>query len=130
MAKESGKIIIPHGLRPEEHEFKTADVFTALGKDVEFLQPMRSKKSKTPDAMIDGIAWGIKSPTGNSKTTVSNTLKRAVRQASHVVFDARRTKIADETIETEIRRNMMLTRSLKKVILITKTSKIIEVRKQ
>ena len=125
--KRIGQTIIPHGVIPEEHELQSASVFTGLGKDVEFIAPRRTKDSTTPDIMIDGIQWEIKSPTGKSKTTVSNALRRAVKQSPNVIFDARRTTITDIEVEKEIKRNLKLTQSLKRILLITKSSKIIEI---
>lgn len=127
--KKLGSIITPHGLHPEAHELATVDVFTALGKNVAFLAPNRNKNSKTPDVIMDGIRWEMKSPTCNSKTTISNTLKRAVRQSSCIILDTRRTKLPDKSIQYEIERNLPLAKSISKVIMITKTKKIIEINR-
>jgi hypothetical protein len=70
--KKEGKIIIPAGVLPEKHELETADYFASLGKDVVFQLPNRTKGSRTPDVMIDGVLWEMKCPFGNGKQTVKN----------------------------------------------------------
>lgn len=67
-----GKIIIQNGIYPEKHELETANIFTKLGKDVEFIAPSKTRKAKTPDVIIDGMNWEIKSPLGSSKYNIQN----------------------------------------------------------
>lgn len=127
--KKSGDINLPNNLNPEPHEISTANFLAKHGKNIEFLVPNRSRHSKTPDITFDGKRWEVKSPTGNSKTTISNSLKRAVKQSSYIVLDARRTKLADELIISEIQRNIKLTRSIKEVLLITKSRELVVIRR-
>jgi hypothetical protein len=55
-----GKSVIPLGVFPERHELETAAVFFKQGFDVQFIAPSRTKGSKTPDVMIDGVLWEMK----------------------------------------------------------------------
>lgn len=121
-----GKIIIPNGIYPEKHELATANIFTRLGKDVEFLAPSQTKKAKTPDVIIDGVIWEMKSPIGNSKYTIQNQFKRAAHQARNLIFDSRRTKLPSKYIEKEITKQMSLRKSIKKLKLITKSGRVID----
>ena len=51
---------------------------------------------------MQGLLWELKSPIGNSKTTISNNLINAKQQSPNIIFDARRTKLADTKIEKEL----------------------------
>jgi hypothetical protein len=128
--QQTGKIITPPHVYLERHELETASVFADLGKDVEFLKPSRTRGAKTPDIIMDGLLWEMKSPTGNGKKTVEKQLQRAGKQSKHIIFDARRTALTDEYIEKEIRRQLLLSRSLKQVILITKTAQTVAIKRK
>lgn len=81
--RQPGKTVIPYGVLPELHELQTAAVFLAQGFDVEFIVPSRTRGSKTPDVMIDGVLWEIKSPLGHGKKTVEKQLQRASKQSKN-----------------------------------------------
>jgi len=121
-----GKIIIPNGVYPEKHELATANVFTKLGKNVEFLSPSQTKKAKTPDVMIDSEVWEMKSPTGASKYTIQTQFKRAAHQACNLILDSRRTKLGNKYVQKEISKQILLRKSIKKVKLITKSGSVID----
>jgi len=127
--KKSGNLTIPLGLNLEDHEILTGKFLAKHGEDVEFLMPSRRRNSRNPDLLLRGQRWEVKSPIGNSKTTISNALKRAVKQSSYIILDSRRTKLSDEVILTEVRRNIQLTRSMKKVLVITKSGSLVEIHR-
>src|SRR4051812_45115254 len=86
------KVIIPTGIKPLPAHYELsaaallADYFKA---DVEFVA--RSNQ-KTPDFLISGTLWELKSPTGDGKYNVQHQLKAAAKQSQNVIFDARRSK--------------------------------------
>jgi len=124
-----GNIIIPGGMtQPETHEYATARVFTRAGKDVEFLQPSRTRGSRTADLKIDGLLWEMKTPMGKTKKTVANALRRAVKQSSNVIIDTRQMKLSDEIIKKELLRNVPLTKSLKRLVIVSKESQIVSLK--
>ena len=129
MKRKFGKLIIPHGLRPESHELETVDIFTALGFDVEFLIPSRTKGSRTPDVNIEGVLWEIKSPTGIGRRVVQDQLSRAIKQSKNIIFDARRTKLNDEKIQLELEKHIKTFKSIKRLTLILKNEKIVYIKK-
>ena len=128
MKQRLGKIITPHGLRPEPHELETADIFTALGYNVEFLAPSRTKGSRTPDVNIGGVLWEMKSPTGNGRRVVQDQLRRAIKQSKNIIFDARRTRLDDKKIQIELEKHIKTFRSIKRLTLILKNNKIIYIK--
>ena len=114
------QIIIPdaHPNPPEDHE------------RLEFLIPIDDYKRKTPDIVMNGIIFEIKSPTGNSRHTVRNQFDRASSQhASGLILDGQRTKLDDATLKKQIMRELTMRHRIKRVIFITKSQKVLEFRK-
>lgn len=63
-------VIIPNTIKPypEKHEVEVAWIVAKHFKFVvEFLQPRIGYRMKTPDIVMNGVMWEIKSPTGFSK---------------------------------------------------------------
>jgi len=127
--RKSGKSIIPFGVFPERHELETAAVFLAQGYDVQFIVPSRTKGSKTPDVMIDGVLWEMKSPVGSGKKTIEKQLQRAGKQSKNIIFDGRRTTIDDDAIAKELEKKFGLVRSIRRIVLIKKNDSTIDFRR-
>ena len=124
-----GKILLPPHYYPEQHELETAGTLADIGYDIEFLRPSRTKGVHTPDIKMRGILWEIKSPTGNGKKTVEKQLQRAGRQSKNIVFDGRRSKLSDEYIEKELRRQYRLSQSIKRLVFIDKMNRCIDIKR-
>lgn len=122
------KLIIPADLRPRPERFEIevagilADFFRA---DVTFI--IRSM-SKTADVEIHGIEWEIKSPIGKGRRNIQHQFNRAMKQSNNVVFDARRSKIDIRKIRSELRRQAIMTKGLKRLLLITKQGGVEEIK--
>jgi hypothetical protein len=128
-----GQVIIPagHPNPPQPHEVTIAWILARhYDCTVEFLIPIDDYKRKTPDIVMQGLEWEIKSPTGKAKNTIERQLKRAAKQSGYLVFDGRRTPIGDSDIEKSIRFEITKRTSIKKLILITKLRGVIEIRPQ
>jgi predicted sulfurtransferase len=92
---------------------------------VTFLLPIDDYKRKTADIVVQGVEWEIKSPIGRSKSTISNQFQMAVKQSLNIVIDARRTEIEDGKIEKAIMLEMKKRSEIRRVIMITKFSKVL-----
>jgi len=124
-----GKVIIPvgHPNPPASHEEDVAKLLAHhYEATVEFIMPIDDYKRKTPDIMMNGIAWEIKTPKGKSSSTVSNQIRRASKQASNLVIDTRSTKLKYVEIERRLRFGLSKSTTIKKVIIVDKSGKIIE----
>lgn len=112
--------------QPERHEITAArllaDHFEA---DVYF---MVRTIHKTADFKIGNIYWELKSPTGSGKRTVQHALQSALKQSSNVVIDARRSKMHINKLKRELAWQSSRTKKLKRLILITKISDIVELK--
>ena len=111
----------PH---PERFEISAAAILAEHFKcDIEFI---RRSNTKTADVIINNIAWEIKSPTGSGKRNIQHQFHRALKQSSNIVFDARRSKIHITKIIRELRRQYDMAKAVKRLVLITKTKKVID----
>ncbi|MBR2659137.1 hypothetical protein IKD57_04655, partial [Candidatus Saccharibacteria bacterium] len=70
---KKGKII-PNGVILEKHEYKTILLFTEMGSDVELIPKSDKKGVRTPDIIMDGLKWEMKSPKGKGRWLLENTL--------------------------------------------------------
>ena len=68
----------------------------------------------------------MKAPMGKTKNSVTNALRRAVKQSDSVIIDGRSTRLSDEKIEHELLRNIPLVKSLKRLLFINRQSDITE----
>ncbi len=122
-------VIIPTDLKPAPARYEItaatllADYFKA---DVEFI--LRSNQ-KTPDFLISGVRWELKSPTGDGKYNVQHQIKAAAKQSTNMVFDARRSKMHMSKIRNEVERHFNYTKPIKRLVLIDKNKAIVELSK-
>ena len=71
----------------------------------------------------------MKSPTGSTNKTIERQLQRGGKQSRNIIIDGRRTKLEDEVILKELAKKFKLVRSIKRIIFITKDSKIIDFKR-
>ena len=125
--KRKGILSVPKESYPEPHELEAVATLISYGYDISFITPTRIKGQKTPDITMTGLDWEIKTPMGDSKTTISNALKRGAKQSKYLIIDLRKTKIKDLQAQKEIQISMSKTRSIQRVIVINKNSEIIDI---
>ncbi len=91
--------------------------------DIEFIP---RNNQKTPDFMIDGIKWELKTPVGAGKYNIQHLLHAAVQQSKNIIVDTRFSKMHFSKIANELKRHSTLTtKGIKNLIVITKSKKII-----
>ncbi|MDR1016822.1 MAG: hypothetical protein LBL67_05120 [Coriobacteriales bacterium] len=122
---KNGAIIIPAGAYPAVHEIETAKILAKFGHHVEFLVPNRTKGVKTPDIIMDGLAWEIKSPIGKSRSTIQHAIKRAGHQAHNVILDLRRINLEQSVAISEARRQVAASRSIQRLLVVTFSGKTV-----
>ena len=124
------KVIVETGItdRPQDHEIKAALIVANIffKSDVTFL---RQSTYSTPDIEVNGEKWEIKSPLGNGKKTIENNLRAARRQSKNLIVDFSRIKLHQTKAMTNIRFYLNnAPNQFSKVIVITKTKKVIEIK--
>lgn len=101
--KVDGKHVI---LRPTEQEKEVVAVLSGkYGKTVELVpQVMYPQGVQTPDYLIAGERFDLKSPTGRSKELFYNVVSKKREQASSFIFDVTNCPLSDDEIKQQIER--------------------------
>lgn len=121
--------ITPNGVSLEKHENDTVVFFTNLGYSIELIPPSNAPKAKTPDFMMDGKAWEIKSPQGKSRVTVEHAFKRAAKQSENIIIDLRRTKIPTDQTKTALEKLFGSSRRIRNLKVITREQQLLDFKK-
>ena len=127
-----GQVIIPgnHPNPPMPHEIDVALILARHYQTIiEFIVPVDDYKRKSADIVMLGVEWEIKCPNGTAKSTISGQFQRASKQSKNIVIDTRLTKLKFEEIEKRVFNEIKKRTNIKKVILIDKNEKIIEIQK-
>lgn len=88
------------GARPSATELGVVEVLIAHGvvtDSVKFLKPNRTKGAKTPDILIDGAPWEIKSIEKLGKYTIEHALRAGLKQANNLIIDLRNLNESSES---------------------------------
>jgi hypothetical protein len=125
---KKGKII-PNGVILEKHEYKTILIFTEMGIDVELIPKSERKGIHTPDVIMDGLRWEMKSPKGEGKYSMQNTIQKAVKQSRNVIVDLRRVKRSQGRCLQELKKEFDNSNSLQRLKIITKSHRILDYKK-
>lgn len=129
MKKSKGKII-PNGVVLKTHENATVVFLTEQGFDIELIPRSNTQGVHTPDILMDGIKWEMKSPKGEGGSLMKNTIQKALKQSQNIIIDLRRAKRHQTKCLREIERQFNNSKSIKKLLVITKTGKTVEFNKK
>lgn len=117
-----------NNVRLEPHEERTVDFLREQGYDIELIPPSNSPKSKTPDLMMQGLAWEMKCPQGKSKATLENLVKKATKQSANIIIDLRNTKMDQGLAVKELMRRFNQITSIRRMIIVQGPT-IIDIKK-
>ena len=89
---------------PSETEVAIAEVLAnKYGKKVELIpRVLLPQKIQTPDYLIDGVRYDLKSPTGNGKDVFRDMIKKKRKQSPNFIFDVTNCPLSDEEIERQV----------------------------
>ncbi len=111
---------------PKNHEFAAAIIIAEhLKSDVIFV---RSANFRTPDFDVKGIKWELKSPMGSSARTIENNMRAARKQSKNIIIDLSRIKLHQQRSISRIQFFLSKPNQFEKILVITKTKKVIEIR--
>ena len=131
MRKNKAQVFISQNIipPPEKHEQSAAWILAQhYNCRIEFLKPLVGYKMRTPDFVMNALEWELKSPVGKSKRTIRDKLSVAKTQSPNIIIDTRRMKAPDSEIESELRRQILIKKSIYRLIMITKEEKVIEIK--
>ena len=126
---DSNGKITPNGVSLEKHEYATVLLLTEMGYDVELVPRSTREGEHTPDIIIDNVKWEMKSPTGETKNTIKNNIQGALRQSVNVILDLRRVKRPMEKCLRDIEREFTHNKKLRRLLVITKSKKVLDFSK-
>ena len=122
-----GKIVIPAGVNPWEHELRAAKILARSGYYVEFLPEGLLPRA---DILLDGVEYEIKSPERFTPNTLEHTIKDALKQSQNIIIDtSRMKKVKDMQVCNFLVRQACSRKQIKKLLLITKQEGIIDIFK-
>lgn len=126
MKSKDYNVIVPRSYypKPSPEEMSAADIL------VDFFQAnvkfVKRHTGKTPDFLIKGTYWELKSPTGSGKHNIQHKLQDASHQSANVVIDARKSKLHPIKLRNEVKHQFELVRKVKRLILIDKNGRAVE----
>jgi hypothetical protein len=127
-SKKSGKIIIPHGVKVWHHELQTANALAAAGYTIEFIVINGRRYAKSPDIVVDGQKWEMKSPKTDKLSAVERNLKRATKQSGNIIVDSHRmSKLHDSSIQRLLVQKHKQQRTIKKLLFINRKRQVIDI---
>ena len=115
---------------PEQAEFETAKYFAALGKDITFIRPSAIPNQHRPDILMDGVEWEIKCPVGDSKRTIENNMRKAIKQSHNVIFDLRHMRISDSQCVSQIEQQFNIRSQLRRLFIIRRNGELLSYSKK
>ena len=123
----ANKIIIPANMKPwpDKREISAAYILVDyFHKDVKFIP---RDNYKTPDFLIGGRSWELKTPTGNGKYNLQHALRNAIKQSENIIVDARFSKLHIAKIKNELGYQLKHSGKIKKMLLIDKKGSVVEI---
>lgn len=113
---------------PYSHELKAATILAnGLHSDVSII---KAEQFRTPDFLINGVAWELKSPVGNSSRTIDNCLRSARGQSRNIVVDLSRTRMDRNRAISRINHYLSTQHSpgkIRRLKVIDKSGKIVDI---
>ena len=127
MSKSNYSVIIPKELypKPSNREMTAAYILIDFfNSDIKFVV---RNDNKTPDFLIKGKYWELKSPTGNGKYNLQHALRNAAKQSENIIIDARFSKIHINKIKNELNYQFKHSKNIKRLLLIDKQKNMVEI---
>jgi contact-dependent growth inhibition (CDI) system CdiA-like toxin len=127
-SKNKGEIRIPAGINVWKHELSTANALARAGYIVEFLPTKDIKDTKSPDILMDGEKWELKTPKTDKLPAIERNLKRAAKQSGNIVIDSRRLrKIHDSTVQEFLARKFSQQKTIKQLLFVDRKHQVIDI---
>lgn len=121
--------LIQNGVHLHEHEFQTVKVLLDNGYDVELITPSLIEGVKTPDIMLQGVQWEMKSPSGKGRRTIQNIMQTASCQSANIIIDLQRSKLPEQAAIKDVERQFRYSKRIKRVKIITTSREILSYSK-
>lgn len=127
LVKKEFNVIVPRSYipKPSPVEMSAADILVDFFKaDVKFI---KRGSGKTPDFLVKGAYWELKSPTGSGKHNIQHKIQDAANQSHNIVIDGRKSKLHPSKLRSEVQYQFNIIKKAKRLILINKSGKAVEI---
>ena len=114
----------------EDHEYATVKLLVENGYDVELIPPSQIKGLRTPDITLNNVPWEMKSPQGDGKRTIMNTIQNASHQCGNLIIDLRRCRLDENQAISEIEYHFRLSKRIRNLKVIRSDKTIIDLSKK
>lgn len=129
MSDKTGEIIIKSGIDVWEHERRTAQALANAGYTVSFIKRSDEEYVRTPDVIIDGVLWEMKSPKSDRLPKIQKTLRQAIHQSPNVIYDSQRIKnLNDNQIQKELEKWAVQFKAMKRLLFVNKKREVIVIK--
>lgn len=131
MSKKDIIIELELGARPSATELEVVEVLVVHGvarESVKFLKPNRAKSARTPDILIDGVPWEIKSPKSNGSRTMEHAVRSASKQAGNIIIDLRQSQLNTNRAISQIKFHSLKRTNIKRLIVVTKGETLLDIK--
>ena len=118
-----------NGMHKEHQENEAALHLALFGLDIEYIQQSNTKGTHNADFLIHGTIWELKSPNGSSLNAIERNFRAANNQASNIILDLRYFKIHYSKARVEALKQFKLFRRIRRMILIEKSGKTLDIMK-
>lgn len=118
-----------NGVDFKAHEEDTAKFLIKYGFNIEAIIPTHIKGNKNADILVNGAIWEMKSPIGSGRWTIRRQFQYAGGQASYLILDLRRAKVQKDRLKSEVLNCYKLSSSIRKLMIITPSNKLLDVKK-
>jgi hypothetical protein len=86
------------------------------------------KDSKSPDVLMNGEKWELKSPKTDKLSAIERNLKRATKQSGNVVIDSRRMhKLQDRTVQKFLLQKYKQQKTIKQLLFVNRRHQVIDI---
>ncbi len=86
--------------------------------------PVRTPGVRSPDFVMDGVAWEAKAPQTAKRQTIEHVFAHAAKQSPFVIFDLRATKC--KTAQSLLEFKFEKSKRVRRMKIITKQSHLLE----
>jgi len=125
-----GKVIESPKCNVREHVRRTAKAIASAGLTVEFVPASDKDSTKSPDVIIGGKHWEMKSPKTIKMSQIEKNLKRASKQSKNIIIDSQRIKyIPDKKIQAFLVEKLQMQKSIEHLIFVNRQREVVDINK-
>lgn len=102
------KVVLDHS----NYEYKVANWLSKkTGLQVKIVPRVNYPENiSTPDYLVDGVPFDLKEITGSGKNVIDGNLRKAIKQATNIIFDITKTPLSFEEIMGQLEHIYMIDR--------------------